>query len=216
MKIVGFFWTSSLTNPFFCLSPHTTKLRPFSHTTRHQHPTDQSPVQYLQGVEPEMPYQKIRNHLGRFGLGGHAHEIKISQCSGGQKARVVLASLALEAPHILVLDEPTNHLDIETIDALAEGLRNFDGGVVLVSHDARLICEAGCELWIVDNKTVTRFEGEFEEYRDQLLEEIEETAVKAEKALAAKLEARAKEREAKLAAAKKRRAERVAKQPQEK
>ena len=67
-----------------------------------------------------MPYQKIRNHLGRFGLGGHAHEIKISQCSGGQKARVVLASLALEAPHILVLDEPTNHLDIETIDALAK------------------------------------------------------------------------------------------------
>lgn len=158
-----------------------------------------------------MPYQKIRNHLGRFGLGGHAHEIKISQCSGGQKARVVLASLALEAPHILVLDEPTNHLDIETIDALAEGLRNFEGGVVLVSHDARLICEAGCELWIVDNQTVTRFDGEFDEYRDQLLEEIDATAEAAEAALAAKLEARAKEREAKLAAAKKRRAERAAK-----
>ena len=59
--------------------------------------------------------------LGKYGLGGHAHEILLKQCSGGQKARVVLASLALEAPHILVLDEPTNHLDIETIDALAEG-----------------------------------------------------------------------------------------------
>eukprot|EP00946_MAST-07B_sp_MAST-7B-sp1_P001875 g1875.t1 len=168
-----------------------------------------SPVQFLQSVEPEMPYQKIRNHLGRFGLGGHAHEIKISQCSGGQKARVVLASLALEAPHILVLDEPTNHLDIETIDALAEGLRNFEGGVVLVSHDARLICEAGCELWVVDNKTVTRFDGDFEDYRDQLLDEIEASAEAAKAEVEAKLEARAKEREAKLLAAKKRREERA-------
>jgi predicted ATPase len=73
------------------------------------------------------------------------------------------SQLALDNPHILVLDEPTNHLDIETIDALADGLREFSGGVVLVSHDARLIQEAGCELWVVDNKTVTRFEGEFEE-----------------------------------------------------
>ena len=152
-----------------------------------------------------MPYQKIRNHLGRFGLGGHAHEIKISQCSGGQKARVVLSSLALEAPHILVLDEPTNHLDIETIDALAEGLRNFEGGVILVSHDARLICEAGCELWIVDNQTVTRFDGDFDEYREQLLEEIEATAEAAQAALEVKLAARAKEREEKLEAARERR-----------
>ena len=84
-------------------------------------PMDKTPVQYLQTKNSEMPYQKIRNHLGKYGLGGHAHEILLKQCSGGQKARVVLSSLALEAPHILVLDEPTNHLDIETIDALAEG-----------------------------------------------------------------------------------------------
>lgn len=171
----------------------------------------QSPVQYLQSKDPEMPYQKIRNLLGRFGLGGHAHEIKISQCSGGQKARVVLASLSIEAPHILVLDEPTNHLDIETIEALAEGLRNFEGGVVLVSHDARLICEAGCELWIVDKQTVTRFDAEFDDYRDQLLEEIEANEEAAKAALEVKLAARAKEREAKLQAARERRKARSAK-----
>ena len=167
-------------------------------------PMDKTPVSYLQSKNEDMPYQKIRNHLGKYGLKGHAHEILLKQCSGGQKARVVLASLALEAPHILVLDEPTNHLDIETIDALAQGLREFEGGVVLVSHDARLICEAGCELWVVDNKTVTRFEGEFDEYRDSLLEQIELDAEKEKAALEMKLAKRAQERKEKLMKAKER------------
>jgi ATP-binding cassette, subfamily F, member 1 len=167
-------------------------------------PMDKTPVSYLQTKNPDMPYQKIRNHLGKYGLGGHAHEILLRQCSGGQKARVVLSSLALDAPHILVLDEPTNHLDIETIDALAEGLREFEGGVVLVSHDARLICEAGCELWIVDNKTVTRFDGEFDDYREGLLEQIEEDAERSRIELEVKLAQRAKERAEKLKLAKER------------
>ena len=167
-------------------------------------PMDKTPVSYLQTKNPDMPYQKIRNHLGKYGFGGHAHEILLRQCSGGQKARVVLSSLALDAPHILVLDEPTNHLDIETIDALAEGLREFEGGVVLVSHDARLICEAGCELWIVDNKTVTRFDGEFDDYREGLLEQIEEDAERSRIELEVKLAQRAKERAEKLKLAKER------------
>lgn len=107
----------------------------------------------------------MRNLLGKYNLKGHAHTIPISQCSGGQKARVVMASLALRRPHILVLDEPTNHLDIETIEALGKGLNLFDGGVVLVSHDARLIVECECDLYVCDKQTVTRYDGEFDDYR---------------------------------------------------
>ncbi len=80
----------------------------------------------------------------------------------------------------------------------------LQGGVVLVSHDARLICEAGCELWVVDNKTVTRFEGEFDDYRDSLLEQIEEDAEAAKRKLELKLEKRKQERAEKLIKAKER------------
>ena len=76
-----------------------------------------------------------------MGLEGHAHTIKIKDLSGGQKARVVFAELMLHRPHIIFFDEPTNHLDIESVDALCEAIRTFKGGVVLVTHDARLITE---------------------------------------------------------------------------
>jgi len=86
--------------------------------------------------------------LGRFGLDGDQHLIRLSELSGGQKSRVVMATLAASRPHILVLDEPTNHLDMESVEALAEGLRQFDGGVVLATHDARLIEETHADLWV--------------------------------------------------------------------
>ena len=159
-------------------------------------PMDITPVQYLQQVAEQVgssemfSYQRIRNTLGKYNLGGHAHEIKISQCSGGQKARVVMASLSMRRPHILVLDEPTNHLDIETIEALGNGLNNFDGGVLLVSHDARLIQQCECELYICDNQSLTRYDGEFEDYRDGLLEEIERQEELQEKLAAQRAEDR--------------------------
>merc|ERR1712097_206809 len=110
-------------------------------------------------------YQEARNLLGKVGLQGHAHTIPIQSCSGGQKARIVFASLMLQQPHIIFLDEPTNHLDIESIDALAEALREFEGGVVLVSHDARLIAEVECDLWVCDEKDCAPFDGDLEDYR---------------------------------------------------
>jgi ATP-binding cassette, subfamily F, member 1 len=150
-------------------------------------PMHKTPVQFLEDTY-NISYQEARNLLGRFGLGGHAHEILLRSCSGGQKARVVMANLTLQNPHILILDEPTNHLDIETIDALAVGLQNFEGGVVLVSHDARLIMEAECDLWVCDNQTLKRFEAGFEGYRDELLDALEEEAIAQERALQKKLE----------------------------
>eukprot|EP00624_Nannochloropsis_granulata_P002144 evm.model.NODE_2063_length_9545_cov_26.850393.2 len=137
-------------------------------------PMELSPVDYLRGLFPEETYQSVRNLLGRYGLQGHAHEIPNRDLSGGQKARVVFVELSLMAPHILFLDEPTNNLDIETIDALCEAINEFNGGVVLVSHDARLIEASGCRVWIVgENRDVVQFAGEFEDYKMELLRKME-------------------------------------------
>ncbi|KAL6210609.1 hypothetical protein ACLB2K_015841 [Fragaria x ananassa] len=83
----------------------------------------------------------------------------------------------MSKPHILLLDEPTNHLDMQIIDALAEALNEFTGGVVLVSHDSRLISrvcedEEKSEIWIVEDGTVEKFDGSFDEYKDELQKEI--------------------------------------------
>jgi len=111
--------------------------------------------------------------LGRFGLTGSTQLQAIPLLSGGQKSRVVLAENCMRNPHLLFLDEPTNHLDIESIDALGEALKKFKGGVVLVSHDARLINMVCKEIWIVANQTVTILDGDFEDYRAQLVEEFQ-------------------------------------------
>lgn len=94
----------------------------------------------------------------------------IETLSGGQKSRVVLAELAWAEPHILFLDEPSNHLDLDAIEALAQGLNNFGGGVVLISHNQRLISLVCNEIWVVTKAgTVDRFNGEFDDYKEDIL-----------------------------------------------
>jgi len=131
-------------------------------------------VTYIRRMFNEETYQSARNILGRYGLEGHAHTIPIRDLSGGQKARVVFVELSLMAPHLLFLDEPTNNLDIESIDALCDALRAYNGGVVLVSHDARLIETTECQLWVVDDQNVEPWESGFEGYREYLLKQLEE------------------------------------------
>jgi ATP-binding cassette subfamily F protein 1 len=116
----------------------------------------------------------VRNKLGKYGLEGHAHTIPIRDLSGGQKARVVFVELSFMAPHLLFLDEPTNNLDIESIDALCIALRHFNGGVVLVSHDARLIETTECQLWVVEDQGLTPWVEGFKNYREHLLRKLEE------------------------------------------
>mmetsp|Transcript_26320 Transcript_26320/g.39018 ORF Transcript_26320/g.39018 Transcript_26320/m.39018 type:complete len:1021 (-) Transcript_26320:176-3238(-) len=137
-------------------------------------PMDEDPVTYIRRMFNEETYQSARNILGRYGLEGHAHTIPIRDLSGGQKARVVFVELSLMAPHLLFLDEPTNNLDIESIDALCDALRAYNGGVVLVSHDARLIETTECQLWVVDDQNVEPWDSGFEGYREYLLKQLEE------------------------------------------
>ncbi|XP_072406264.1 ATP-binding cassette sub-family F member 1 isoform X2 [Chiloscyllium punctatum] len=122
-----------------------------------------------------LPYQDGRKCLGRFGLESHAHTIQISKLSGGQKARVVFAELACRQPDVLILDEPTNNLDIESIDALADAINVYKGAVIIVSHDARLITETNCQLWVVEERTVNQIDGDFDDYKREVLEALGET-----------------------------------------
>jgi ATP-binding cassette subfamily F protein 2 len=92
----------------------------------------------------------------------------IRQLSDGQRCRVVFAYLAWKKPHLLLLDEPTNHLDMETIDALGEAINEFEGGLVLVSHDFRLINQVAEEIWICEKGTVTKWNGDILEYKEHL------------------------------------------------
>ena len=137
-------------------------------------PMEEDPVAYLRRLFNEETYQSCRNLLGRYGLEGHAHTIPIRDLSGGQKARVVFAELSLMAPHLLFLDEPTNNLDIESIDALCDALKEYNGGVVLVSHDARLIETTNCQLWVVDDQNVFPWTEGFNNYKTHLLEKLEQ------------------------------------------
>ncbi|KAJ4843840.1 ABC transporter F member 4 [Turnera subulata] len=141
----------------------------------------ETPVQYLLRLHPDQEglskQEAVRAKLGKFGLPSHNHLTPIAKLSGGQKARVVFTSISMSKPHILLLDEPTNHLDMQSIDALAEALDEFTGGVVLVSHDSRLISsvcdkEEKSQIWVVENGTVMTYPGTFEEYKDELVKEI--------------------------------------------
>ncbi|KAL2643802.1 hypothetical protein R1flu_011389 [Riccia fluitans] len=142
---------------------------------------DETPVQYLLRLHPDQEgpskQEAVRAKLGKFGLPSHNHLTPIVKLSGGQKARVVFTSISMARPHILLLDEPTNHLDMQSIDALADALDEFTGGVVLVSHDSRLISrvcedEERSEIWVVEDGTVSKFPGSFEDYKEALVKEI--------------------------------------------
>ncbi|KAG6464374.1 hypothetical protein O3G_MSEX014467 [Manduca sexta] len=135
---------------------------------------EESPAEYLQRLFG-LQYEKSRKALGTFGLASHAHTIKMKDLSGGQKARVALAELTLMAPDVIILDEPTNNLDIESIDALAEAINQYKGGVVIVSHDERLIRETECALYVIEDQTINEVDGDFDDYRKELLESLGET-----------------------------------------
>jgi len=131
-----------------------------------------SPLEHFMEKNPGVPMQTARSHLGSFGLSGDLALRSIQTLSGGQKSRLVFALLAWKRPHVLLLDEPTNHLDIETIDSLCQALGTFKGGVLLVSHDERLISIVCDQLWFLKDKKISVLEGEFSEYKKYLVSQI--------------------------------------------
>eukprot|EP00933_Yihiella_yeosuensis_P033465 TRINITY_DN27168_c0_g1_i1.p1 TRINITY_DN27168_c0_g1~~TRINITY_DN27168_c0_g1_i1.p1 ORF type:complete len:794 (-),score=230.78 TRINITY_DN27168_c0_g1_i1:113-2473(-) len=133
--------------------------------------------------------------LGQFGLPSHAHRRPMKELSGGQKARVCFASITCRKPEILILDEPTNHLDIESVEALIDSLKKYQGGLVLVSHDARLIQAAKCDLWICRGGGQPLGKAaSFEEYRRQVLADLRKRQAAAEAEAARRAAARKKRR----------------------
>ena len=108
--------------------------------------------------------------LGSFGLAGNFANNKISTLSGGQKVRLIFASLTIQNPHLILLDEPTNHLDIDSIKSLEKGLKEYKGGLVIISHNQSILTNCCNVIWVVENKTIKPFSGTFEEYKNSLLE----------------------------------------------
>jgi ATP-binding cassette subfamily F protein 2 len=141
----------------------------------HQHSAEAldltlSPLEFVKQMFPDIKQddELWRRDLGRFGVSGKMQVEPIGRMSDGLKTRLVFGLLAMQNPNMLLLDEPTNHLDMSCIDALAEAINAFGGGVVLVSHDLRLISQIAKEIWICDNFKVDRFKGSIDDYKKML------------------------------------------------
>ena len=130
---------------------------------------DQSPLWHLQKLAPTAREQDLRNFLGGFNFAGDMATAVIAPFSGGEKARLALALIVWQRPNLLLLDEPTNHLDLETREALTVALAQFEGTLVLVSHDRHLLRATTDEFLIVADGGLRPFDGDLDDYRDFVL-----------------------------------------------
>ncbi|MFC7517436.1 ATP-binding cassette domain-containing protein [Herbaspirillum sp. GCM10030257] len=129
---------------------------------------DESPLWHLAKIAPTTREQELRNFLGGFNFGGEMVTSKIAPFSGGEKARLALALIVWQRPNLLLLDEPTNHLDLETREALTMALAQFEGTLVLVSHDRHLLRATTDEFMIVADGKLQPFDGDLDDYKDWL------------------------------------------------
>ncbi|KAJ1988064.1 ABC transporter ATP-binding protein arb1 [Coemansia spiralis] len=150
------------------------KLAKYSQHSNDQLDGDKSPIAYIRDKFPHISQDTDfwRQSLGRFGLSGNHQTNPISTLSDGLKSRLVFAEIAQEGPGIILFDEPTNGLAPEAIDGLAEAINCFNGGVVLVSHDFRLISQVAKELWLCENRQITKFTGSIEKYKENLRKQV--------------------------------------------
>ena len=129
---------------------------------------DGTPLQHLARLAPRSREQDLRNYLGGFGFSGDTVNGPVAPMSGGEKARLALALIVWQKPNLLLLDEPSNHLDVDTREALATALAEFEGSVLLVSHDRHLLRTTVDNFWVVADGGVSEFDGDLEDYRDWL------------------------------------------------
>jgi ATP-binding cassette subfamily F protein 3 len=140
-----------------------------------QHQTDElvaseNPVDHMARALPRATQTQLRSQLARFGLDADRADTPIANLSGGEKARLLLALATRDAPQLLILDEPTNHLDIDARDALVKALADFQGAVLLITHDPHLVELVADRLWLVGDGTVRPFDGDLDDYRALLAE----------------------------------------------
>ncbi len=125
---------------------------------------DDTPLAHLARVMPNKPPAAVRAQLGRFGFTGDKALTQVSRLSGGERARLALALITRDAPHLLILDEPTNHLDVDAREALVQALAGYEGAVVVVSHDRHMLELAADRLVLVDAGTAREFDGSIADY----------------------------------------------------
>ena len=130
----------------------------------------ETPIDHMQRALPNATLQQVRSQLARFGLDSDRASNRISGCSGGEKARLLLALATRDAPQLLILDEPTNHLDIDAKDAMVRALDAFTGAVLLITHDPNLVEMVADQLWLVADGAVKPYDGDMDEYRVFLAE----------------------------------------------
>ncbi|WOK35572.1 ABC-F family ATP-binding cassette domain-containing protein [Sphingomonas sp. C3-2] len=130
---------------------------------------DDTPLEHMTRAMPDATPVAVRSQLGRFGFSGERATQKVGSMSGGERARLALALITRDAPHMLILDEPTNHLDVDAREALVQALNDYEGAVVLVSHDRHMLELTADRLVLVDNGTATEFAGTLDEYTDMVL-----------------------------------------------
>jgi ATP-binding cassette subfamily F protein 2 len=148
----------------------------------HQHSVDcldssMTPLEFFAYTYPntggfKRDVDEWRAFLGRYGVTGRLQTAKIGMLSEGQKSRLIFAMMCMKNHNMMLLDEPTNHLDIEAIDSLAEALNRFNGGMVLVSHDFRLIDQVAKEIWVCEKQTVRIWKGTIREYKAHLAKKM--------------------------------------------
>ncbi len=129
----------------------------------------ETPLDHIGRALPQAPPTLLRSQLARFGLDADRAKTPAAKLSGGERARLLLALATRDAPQLLILDEPTNHLDIDACDALVRALGEFQGAVLLITHDPHLVELVADQLWLVDEGTVQPYEGDMDDYRTLLL-----------------------------------------------
>lgn len=130
-------------------------------------PENLSAIEYISQLDTNLKEQEIRKLLGTVGLRGDLHNAKLVNYSGGQRVRIALTAIQVKKPNIIVLDEPTNHLDIETISALIDGIKCYTGGLIMITHNIRLIEETNSILYEVTEDGI--YETNYNDYKEQIL-----------------------------------------------
>ena len=141
----------------------------------HQHQIEamdpeETPLEIIRRAMPDAPESARRSKLAQFGFSYEKVETKVSSLSGGERARLLLNMVAMEAPHLLILDEPTNHLDIDSRRALLDALNDYEGAVILITHDRSLMELVADRLWLAADGGITPFDGDMEDYARYVLD----------------------------------------------